>query len=214
MSITSTIFNFAVNVLKTSGYPGLFVLMVLESATLPVPSEVVLPLAGYLVFTGQFNFWVAVVAASIGSLIGTLIDYSIGFYLGRVVVLRYGKYVRLHESSLVTTEKWFAKYGEIIVLAARFVPLVRTVIAFPAGIAEMKLWKFILFSIVGIVVWDAILIYIGGLFGQNYQEIISSLSNAFTYVEIAAVIVIIALLVWIFRRKPSKKQQEEEVPKP
>ncbi|MFI5419805.1 MAG: DedA family protein [Nitrososphaerales archaeon] len=212
MSITSSIFNFAVNLLHSSGYPGLFALMVLESATLPVPSEVVLPLAGYLVYTGQFDFWVAVIVASIGSLVGTLIDYSIGYYLGRAVVLKYGKYVRLHESSLVTTERWFAKYGEIIVLAARFVPLVRTVIAFPAGIAEMKLWKFILFSIVGIVVWDAILIYIGELFGENYQQIINSLSNAFTYVEIVAVIGIIALLVWLLRRKPAKK--EEKVPKP
>jgi membrane protein DedA with SNARE-associated domain len=192
--------------MQSSGYPGLFVLMVLESATLPVPSEIVLPLAGWLVFHGQFNFGVAVVVASVGSLVGTLIDYYIGLYLGRAVVLRYGKYVRLHESSLIRTEKWFAKYGEQIVLLARFVPLVRTVIAFPAGIAEMKLWRFIVFSIIGIVVWDAILIYVGYFFGQNYVQIISSLSSAFTYVEIAAVIVIIAVLFVVLRRRPKKKE--------
>ncbi len=192
--------------MQSSGYPGLFVLMVLESATLPVPSEIVLPLAGWLVFQGQFNFGVAVVVASVGSLVGTLIDYYIGLYLGRAVVLKYGKYVRLHESSLIRTEKWFAKYGEQIVLLARFVPLVRTVIAFPAGIAEMKLWRFIVFSIIGIVVWDAILIYVGYFFGLNYTQIISSLSSAFTYVEIAAVIVIIAVLFMVLRRRPKKKE--------
>jgi membrane protein DedA with SNARE-associated domain len=188
--------------------------MVAESATLPVPSELVLPLAGYLVFLGKFNFEVAVIVASIGSLVGTLIDYSIGFYLGRAVVLRYGRYVRLHESNLVKTEKWFAKYGEIIVLLARFVPLVRTVIAFPAGIAEMKLWKFILFSIVGIVVWDAILIYIGFYVGANYNQIISSLTSVFTYVEIAAVVIGILVIVWLLRRKPAKKEEERTSSKP
>jgi membrane protein DedA with SNARE-associated domain len=191
--------------MQSSGYPGLFALMLLESATLPVPSEVVLPLAGWLVFLGQFNFLIAVVVASVGSLVGTLIDYFIGYYLGRAVVLKFGRYVRLHESNLKTTEKWFAKYGEEIVLVARFVPLMRTLIAFPAGIAEMKLWKFIVFSIVGIVVWDAILIYVGYLFGQNYTQIITSLSNAFTFVEIAAIVIVIAVLVFLIRRKPKKK---------
>ncbi|MDA4111433.1 MAG: DedA family protein [Thaumarchaeota archaeon] len=206
MSITSQIFDFAVNLLKSSGYPGLFALMVLESATLPVPSELVLPLAGYLVYTGQLNFLLAVIVSSAGSLVGTLIDYSIGFYLGRAVVLRYGRYVRLHESQLKTAEKWFAKYGEAIVLLARFVPLIRTLVAFPAGIAEMKIWKFVVFSMIGIVVWDSILIYIGYFFGQNYNSIVTSLTNVFTLVEILAVVAVIVVLVLWVRRKPAKKE--------
>jgi len=183
--------------------------MVAESATLPVPSEVVLPLAGFLVYQGQFNFAVVVIVASIGSLIGTLIDYGIGFYLGRAAILRYGRVVRLNENHLKTTERWFAKHGEMIVLLARFVPLIRTLVAFPAGIAEMKMWKFISFSIIGIVVWDAILTYLGYLFGQNYQSIINALSNAFTPIEVAAVIVaILVLVLWVRRRTPQKEKPD------
>ncbi|MDA4110920.1 MAG: DedA family protein [Thaumarchaeota archaeon] len=209
MSISSQIFNFALSLIVNSGYSGVFVLMVLESATLPVPSEVVLPIAGWLVSKNILNFWVVVIVASIGSLIGTLIDYSIGYYLGRAAILRYGRIVRLNENHLKTTEKWFAKHGELIVLLARFVPLIRTLIAFPAGIAEMKLWKFVSFSIIGIVIWDAILIYLGVLFGQNYNSIVSTLSNAFTLVEILSVVVaIIVLYLWLRRKAPQKEKAQ------
>jgi len=209
LSISSQIFNFALSLIVNSGYAGVFVLMVLESATLPVPSEVVLPIAGWLVSKNILNSWVVVIVASIGSLIGTLIDYSIGYYLGRAAILRYGRIVRLNENHLKTTEKWFAKHGELIVLLARFVPLIRTLIAFPAGIAEMKLWKFVSFSIIGIVIWDAILIYLGVLFGQNYNSIVSTLSNAFTLVEIlAVVVVIIVLYLWLRRKAPQKEKAQ------
>ena len=209
MSISSTIFNFAVSVVHNSGYAGVFGLMVAESATLPIPSEVVLPLAGYLVFQGQFNFALVVIVASIGSLVGTLIDYYIGCYLGRPAILRYGRYIRLNENHLKTTESWFAKHGEITVLLARFVPLIRTLVAFPAGIAKMKMWKFISFSIIGIVIWDALLTYLGYFFGQNYKTIVDDLSGAFTPIELAAVVVaIVVLIVWARRRAPKQEQQK------
>jgi membrane protein DedA with SNARE-associated domain len=211
LSLSGQIFNFVVTTLDKFGYTGIFVLMVMESATLPIPSEVVLPLAGYLVFLGQMNFWIAVIAASIGSLIGTLIDYCIGFYLGRSVILRYGRYVRLNEKHLATTEKWFGKFGEITVLLARFVPLIRTLVAFPAGIAEMKLWKFITFSAVGIFIWDGVLIYAGFLAGKNSSVIISILSNDFTIIEVVAIIAaIVAISLAIVRRKPSTRRPAKE----
>ena len=183
--------------------------MVMESATLPVPSEVVLPVAGYLVFLGQLNYWVVVVVASVGSLVGTMIDYSIGYYLGRAAILRYGRIVRLNENHLKTTERWFANHGELTVLLARFVPLIRTLVAFPAGIAEMKMWKFVSFSIIGIVIWDANLTYLGLVFGQNYSSIVSSLSNAFTLVEILAVVIAVIVLFLWFRRKPPQKEKAQ-----
>lgn len=183
--------------------------MVLESATLPVPSEVVLPLAGYLVSIGELNFALVVVVASIGSLIGTLIDYYIGYYLGRAAVLRYGKYVRLNEGHLKTTENWFAKYGNLTVFFARFVPLIRTLVAFPAGIAEMKLWKFVLFSTIGIVIWDAALTYVGVFVGDNYKSIALALQSAFTPIEVTAVVVaVVALVLWARRRKPRQPTTE------
>ena len=153
------------------------------------------------------TIWVVVIVASIGSLIGTLIDYSIGYYLGRAAILRYGRIVRLNENHLKTTEKWFTKHGELTVLLARFVPLIRTLVAFPAGIAEMKMWKFVTFSIIGIVIWDAILTYLGVLFGQNYTSIVSTLSNAFNLVEILAVVIaVIVLFLWLRRKEPQKEK--------
>lgn len=198
--------------MATAGYGGIFALMVLESATLPVPSEVVLPFAGYLVYQGTMNFWMVLIVASAGSLLGTVIDYAVGFYLGRAAIIRYGKYVHLSEKNLVSTEKWFKKYGPITVLIARFVPLIRTLVAFPAGIAEMKIPKFLAYSIVGIVIWDAALIYVGYIVGPSVNSIIASLSSSFTVVEILAV-VIAALVLFLWARrsnKQSKKRTEEE----
>ncbi len=198
-----------ISLVEKSGYTGVFVLMVMGTATLPIPSEVVLPVAGYLVFLGQLNYWVVLIVSSIGSLIGTMIDYWVGYYLGRAAILRYGRFVRLNENHLKTTEKWFAKYGEATVFLTRFVPLIRTLVAFPAGIAEMKLWKFVSFSIVGLFVYNAILIYLGELFGANYSSIVSSLSNAFFVIEVlAVVIVVIVLFLWLRRKAPQKEKAQ------
>ncbi|HYB04990.1 MAG TPA: VTT domain-containing protein, partial [Nitrososphaerales archaeon] len=111
MSISSEIFAFVISLVEKSGYAGVFVLMALANSLIPIPSEVILPVAGYLVFLGQLNFWVVLFVSSFASLIGTLVDYWIGLYLGRAAVLRYGRYVRLNENHLRTSEKWFAKYG-------------------------------------------------------------------------------------------------------
>ncbi len=195
-----------------TGYLGIFTLMVMESATLPVPSEIVLPLAGYLVwcsnnqcnlaFQVHFEFWTTVLVASLGSLIGTTIDYGIGYYLGRPAILRYGRWVRLKEHHLERSETWFKKYGNPAVFLARFVPLVRTVIAFPAGIAKMRFAKFLAFSAIGIFAWDAVLIYLGELAGQNRDLIINNLESAFVWVEVAAVaILLLAFYVFSKRRK-------------
>lgn len=205
MSLSAQIFNFVVNLISSSGYAGIFALMTAEGATLPIPSEVVLPFAGYLVFEGQLNFWIVVLVATVGSLIGAFIDYYIGFYLGRAAVLRYGGYIRLNEGHLKITEKWFAKYGEVTVLFAKFVPLVRTLVSFPAGAAEMKAWKFALFSAIGSVVWNVILVYVGVLAGQNATKIISTLSGPYTITEIVVVVLIIVGIIIFLRRKPSKQ---------
>jgi membrane protein DedA with SNARE-associated domain len=201
MTLSEQIFNLVTSLMEKSGYAGIFVLMVLESATVPIPSELILPFAGYLVFLGQLNFWLAVVVASVGSIVGTMIDYFIGYSLGRAAILRYGRFVRLEESRLETAERWFARHGSIVVLLARFVPLIRTLIAFPAGIAEMKIWKFVLFSSIGIVIWDTALIYVGFVAGQKSSQIISALSAAFTPIEIVAVIVAGLFVVFLLMRR-------------
>jgi membrane protein DedA with SNARE-associated domain len=201
LSISGEIFNFVVNLIGSTGYAGIFILMVLEGATFPVPSEVILPFAGYLVFQGKLDFWIVVLVATLGAIIGTLIDYSIGYYLGRAAILRYGKYVRLNENHLKTSERWFARHGNITVFGCQFVPLIRTLVAFPAGISEMKLWKFVLYAAAGTFIWNTVLVYAGDLAGQNSSEIISALSSAFNLIEILVVIVLIVLFAVLWTRR-------------
>ena len=201
MPITSLIFDTIVNLLNQTGYFGIFVLMVMESATLPVPSEVVLPLGGYLVFQGRLEFWSTVAVATIGSMVGTMVDFGIGYYLGRPAVLRYGQIVRFSEKRLVITEKWFAAHGSWVVLLARFVPLLRTLIAFPAGIVRMDFKRFLVYSAVGILVWDIALVYLGVLAGNNSTTIADVLQTFFLPLGIAA-LVIAGLLVYRELRMP------------
>ncbi len=201
MAITNLIFNTIVNLLNQSGYLGIFVLMVMESATLPIPSEVVLPLGGYLVYQQRLDFWLTVAVATIGSMVGTMVDFGIGYYLGRPAVLRYGRIVRFSEKRLEITEKWFAAYGSRVVLLARFVPLLRTLIAFPAGIVRMDVKHFLLYSAVGILAWDIALVYLGEWAGNNSTSIAVLLQSLFLPLGIAA-LVIAGFLVYRELRTP------------
>jgi membrane protein DedA with SNARE-associated domain len=189
MAFTDLVFNTIVNLLYQTGYVGVFLLMVMESATLPVPSEVVLPLGGYLVSQGRLEFWSTVAVATVGSLVGTMVDYGIGYYLGRPAVLRYGRIVRFSEKRLETTERWFGSHGKSVVLLARFVPLLRTLIAFPAGLVKMDVKRFLVYSAVGILIWDIALVYLGELAGQNSTAIATTLQAYFLPLGVAAVII-------------------------
>jgi membrane protein DedA with SNARE-associated domain len=202
LAISDLIFNTIVNLLNQTGYLGIFLLMVMESATLPVPSEVVLPLGGYLVSQGRLEFWSTVAVATIGSLVGTMVDYGIGYYLGRPAVLRYGRIVRFSEKRLETTEKWFATHGKIVVLLARFVPLLRTLIAFPAGIVRMDVKRFLAYSAVGILVWDIALVYLGFLAGRNSTAVANTLQAYFLPLGVAAVVIAGILVYRELRTQP------------
>lgn len=167
--------------------------MVAESATLPVPSEVVLPLGGYLVYKGTLEFWSTVAVASLGSMVGTMVDFVIGYYLGRPAVLRYGRIVRFSKERLESTERWFGTHGNSVVLLARFVPLLRTLIAFPAGVVKMDVKRFLAYSAIGILIWDIALIYLGFLAGQNSAAIANTLEAYFPSLGLAAVAIVVIL---------------------
>jgi membrane protein DedA with SNARE-associated domain len=214
LSLAQLLFNFIVHTMATVGYAGIFALMIVALAV-SIPSEIILPFTGYLVYEGTFNFWLALLVATLGSIVGTMIDYAIGYYLGRAVVLRYGKYIHLSQSNLIESEKWFRKYGDLAVLLTRFVPLIRTLIAFPAGIGEMKVWKFLLYSTVGMAMWNAVLVYIGYRVGPDVQKIIDYISSTFTLVEIVAVMIaLLALFLWMRRPKRESKDKEKLEPSP
>ena len=145
------------------GYASVFALMTLESASLPVPSEVVLPLAGYFVQTGVLDFWVVVGVSTVGSLAGALVDYYLAKWLGRPFAVGLLSIFRMHRDSLDRAEAWFARSAQWTVFAARFVPGLRTVISLPAGLFEMRLSRFILMTVAGCFAWSVILVYAGDL---------------------------------------------------
>ncbi len=147
------------------GYASLFGLMALESASLPVPSEVVLPLAGYFVRTGVLNFWVAVGVSTVASLAGALLDYFLAIWLGRPFVVGLLRLFRLHRDILDRAEAWFGRSAQWTVFAARFIPGLRTVISLPAGLFEMKLSRFVVMTVAGCFLWSVVLIYAGYLAG-------------------------------------------------
>jgi membrane protein DedA with SNARE-associated domain len=172
------------------GYAGLFLLMALESASLPIPSEVVLPFAGYLVFLGKMNLVLAVVDSSVALVVGALVDYYLALWLGRPVV--YGLLGRMGISSthLDNGERWIDSKGSWSIFIARFVPGLRSVISIPAGLLRMKLKPFVILTLAGSLIWSSVLVYAGYSAGPLWQSSLNSLSSSATQ----AALVVVALL--------------------
>ena len=155
-------------VISTMGYAGIVLLMAIESACIPLPSEIIMPFAGFLVFKGELVLWIVAVAGALGCVLGSIPAYYLGMYGGRPLVERYGKYVLISHKDLNMADDWFAKHGDIIIFIARLLPAVRTFIAFPAGVARMNMPKFIAYTFVGSLIWCFVLAYVGMKFGENW----------------------------------------------
>ena len=167
--ILETLSVFIISVISTTGYAGIMLLMAIESACIPLPSEVIMPFSGYLVYTGRFSlFWVATVGA-LGCNLGSLVAYYVGYYGGRPLVERYGFYIFLSEKELHWADQFFAKRGDWAVFIARLLPVVRTFIALPAGIARMKPLRFHLFTFAGSWPWCFMLAWIGTRLGEKWN---------------------------------------------
>lgn len=171
MGITQFIADFATQFISSSGYIGVFVLMTMESMIFPVPSEAVMPFAGFNIVMGNFTFLGVLVASTLGSIAGSLLSYWIGRAGGRPFVDRFGKWFLLSRHDLELTERFFAKRGELTILVARFIPVVRHLISIPAGAARMPIGKFLLFTILGAGAWNAILAWAGIELKKNWTEI-------------------------------------------
>jgi len=183
------------DVIAALGYVGLALLLLAENLFPPIPSEVVLPLAGFLVGRGDLGFWQAVLAATFGSVAGALILYALGCYGGRRLMLRYGRFLRVDAKSLDRADGWFRRYGDWVVLFARVVPVARSIVSIPAGTMKMPLLRFTALTAVGSGAWNALLIGAGVILGANWQRVeawIGSYSNA---VLITAAVAAAALLV-------------------
>jgi membrane protein DedA with SNARE-associated domain len=184
------------------GYAGLFILMTLESASLPIPSEVVLPLAGYAVYLGKMNLWLAVADGTLALLVGALIDYYLALKLGRPVVYRLMGRVGVSAARLDDGERWMSSKGASTVFIARFIPGLRAAISIPAGLLRMKLRTFVILTSLGSFLWSFILIYIGYSAGPLWQNALGSLS---VVADQAALVIIagISILYMVYFLRPS-----------
>ena|SRR5579875_701030 len=170
-----------VSLMFTLGYVGLFFLMFLENVSLPIPSELVLPLAGYLIYTGRMNFPLALSVATLAGISGGLVAYWIALLLGRPLVYGFAKRLGVNEEKMIRSEEWLSGKGSIIIFIARFVPGIRSSISLPAGVLKMNLWRFSIMTLLGSFGWSFLLIYIGFSTGRLWQSGASELSSAIMY---------------------------------
>jgi len=190
------------------GYVSVFTLMALESASIPVPSEVVLPLAGYFVSTSALNFWAVVAVSTVASLIGALVDYYLAKWLGRPFVAAILNLFRLHRSALDRAEAWFGRSAQWTVFAARFVPGLRTVISLPAGLFEMSVSRFIIMTVAGCLAWSVILVYAGVLAGSPST---STFANSSTVIDDLSALVAAMSAVYVLYFFAAKQKEPAAV---
>src|SRR6266513_5173356 len=181
--------------ISTLGYSGVVLLMAIESACIPLPSEIIMPFSGYLIYTGRFNLWLVGVAGASGCVLGSLVAYCVGMYGGRPLIEKYGRYVLISHHDLDLADRWFAKYGEIIVFVSRLLPAIRTFIAFPAGVARMNLKRFIIYTFAGSLPWCLGLAYIGQKLGEQWNKD-DTLKTFFHRFDFVFAIVIALAIIW------------------
>ena len=203
---------FIIATISALGYSGIVLLMAIESACIPLPSEIIMPFSGYLVSTGQMNLWGVAVAGAVGCVVGSLVAYWVGMYGGRPLIEKYGRYILLSRHDLDLADRWFAKYGEIIVFVSRLLPAIRTFIAFPAGVARMNPTKFVIYTFAGSLPWCLGLAYVGQKLGEqwNKDDTLKTWFHRFDFV--IGILGVLAVSWWIWRHiKHSRIETKKEM---
>jgi len=188
--------SIVIGLISTLGYFGVFLAMTIESACIPLPSEIIMPFSGYLVYQGQFNFWFVGIVGAFGNLAGSLIAYWVGLKGGRPFIEKYGKWVLISRHDLDMAERWFAKYGRSTVFFSRLLPVIRTFISFPAGMTRMNLKTFSLYTFAGALPFSLLLTYIGYKLGENWDTI----GGYFNKLDLLIGAILIIGIVWYIRR--------------
>jgi membrane protein DedA with SNARE-associated domain len=197
IEILRPLVEFITSVISSLGYGGIFFLMILESALIPIPSEIIMPFSGFLASTGKLNSVGVILAGSLGNLVGSVITYYLGIRLGRAFLIKYGKYILFRVHHLVWTEQLFQKYGDKISFVGRLLPGVRTYISLPAGIGKSNFIKFVVYTLVGSIIWNSLLTYGGIQLGRSWQHI----DKYSGYLDIIAVVATAVFIVWIVYSK-------------
>lgn len=200
--ILEVIFTVTTNFIASLGYWGVAIGMAIESANIPLPSEVILPFGGYLVSTGRLEFYRTVMAGTLGGMAGSILSYYLGVWGGRPFLVKYGRYFGFSMDHLTLADRWFNKYGEATVCFTRMMPIIRTFISLPAGIARMDFKKFVAYSFLGSLPWSLLLVYIGLKLGQNWQAI----KPWFHRLDVVVALGIVLVIIYLWRKKRSGKQ--------
>ena len=197
VTVIEALSNFIISIIEQLGYAGVFVGMTIESIGVPLPSEIIMPFAGYVVWEEKLTLIGVTVAGTLGCLAGSLIAYGIAAFGGRPLLERYGEYVLIRTQELDRAEQWFEKYGEGAVFISRLLPVVRAFISYPAGIVRMEVKKFCLYTILGSLPWCFALTYVGVVLGPHWDDVIGQLR----YFNIAVVLGVAALIGYLIYRR-------------
>ena len=202
-SLTDPIVQFAVDTVDALGLPGVFVLMLLESACIPIPSEATMLFAGFNVSNGEYSLAAATAAGVLGNLVGSWIAYWVG-YAGRVDILeKHGKKLHIKKSHLEWADRWFERHGDATVFFTRMLPIIRTFISLPAGVARMPFWRFTVLTLLGCIPWVFLLTFIGKEAGDNWE----SWKDSLHYVDYAVLAAIVIGVAWLLIRGRRRRSQ-------
>ena len=193
-------------VVAALGYPGIFLLMTVEGIITPIPSELILPFAGYLAAQGRFHPALVILVATIGSTLGSTVAYYIGYYAGRPIISRYGRFVGLGDDDLRWAEDWFRKYGAWGNLIGHAIPGVRSFISFPAGVGRMDIRRYVLFTAMGSAIWNTVLVVAGFVLLERWIVVAETTENVDLYVVVAAMAGIFGYIYWRKRRTRKRAQ--------
>ena len=159
------------SIISTMSYPGIFFLMILESALIPIPSEIIMPFSGFLASTGKLSSVGVVLSGTFGNLVGSILTYYLGINVGRAFLIKYGRYVFFKKEHLELTENLFKRYGDKVSFVGRLLPGIRTYVSLPAGIGKTKFTKFVIYTFLGSIIWNSMLTYVGMKLGSNWKNI-------------------------------------------
>src|SRR6267154_1532420 len=198
--VISGLSAFIIATISALGYGGVVLMMAIESACIPLPSEIIMPFSGYLVATGRFGLQMVAIAGAVGCLLGSYVAYFVGSWGGRPFIERYGRYILIAPHELETADRFFERWGSLAVFLSRMLPVVRTFIAFPAGVARMKLLPFTIYTLIGSYIWCLVLAYAGMKLGQHWDDLAPYFHR---FDAVIAIILVVGVAALIYNRVKS-----------
>lgn len=200
-----------INLMNQFGYIGIFLLIAIENIFPPIPSEVILTFGGYMTTYSNLNVPLVILSATLGSLLGAIVLYAIGKILNKerlmkIVSGKVGKILRLKKEDIESADKWFDTKGEKCVFFCRFIPIVRSLISIPAGMSEMNIPKFLIYTTIGSLIWNSVLVIVGAIVGENWENIVNIFDTYSTLTLILLIIIFILFIVWFYKKRAKKQQ--------